>query len=243
MEWSEEETQELQELQDAANDATACDKVLAVAARAVELVAARGGEMTADQVHDALDDLGDSPAQRALGQHIAAQGARIAELEARCAALSVAGEEPIEHVNMACGNCEGVQPESCATGNHPMLLSDLEEDDQPLQEGSLEVVYPRSGTCTHDDAKTPGHSERVKERREAVVATLADARPETEDSAAAIEEGAEVNAYDRGAEAMRAACWEAVQEVLQRHGWSESGLAIDAKSAIEGATPCHRPSM
>jgi hypothetical protein len=96
--------------------------------------------------------------------------------------------------------------------------------------------YPCSPTCTHEDAATPGHPERVKERSEEVTATLADARPETLESAAAIEEGAESDAYDRGAEAMRVACWEAIQPKLD-------ALGVDAttreffKRAIEGAAP------
>lgn len=72
--WSEEEKHDLA--------LHARDGWLAVATRAVELVRARGGTMTADQVHDALDDLGDSPAQRVLSQHIAAQGATVATLQA-----------------------------------------------------------------------------------------------------------------------------------------------------------------
>jgi hypothetical protein len=35
-----------------------------------------------------------------------------------------------------------------------------------------ESNYPCSSTCTHDDAATPGHAERVKERSEAVLAAV-----------------------------------------------------------------------
>lgn len=46
-------------------------------------------------------------------------------------------------------------------------------------------------------------------------------------------------ARERGAEDMRAACWEAVQEVLAKNGWTRhSGqLREDFKAAIDGAVP------
>jgi hypothetical protein len=78
--------------------------------------------------------------------------------------------------------------------------------------------YPCSPTCTHDDARTPGHSERVKERSELIRVS--------NDSHAA------------GAEAMRAACWEAVQGELQSNGYGPDSMTWKRmKSAIEGAVP------
>jgi len=87
------------------------------------------------------------------------------------------------------------------------------------------VRYPCSLTCTHDDAATPGHPERVKERSEAVVRI-------------GMHSAEMVDAWDKGAEATRAACWAAVQPVLQRHGWtSKDGTWTEIKAAIEGAAP------
>lgn len=57
-----------------------------IATRAVELVAARGGTMTAEQLEHTLKNIGNPMTNGALlRQHIAAQGARIAELEASAA--------------------------------------------------------------------------------------------------------------------------------------------------------------
>jgi archaellum component FlaC len=108
------------------------------------------------------------------------------------------------------------------------------------------VRYPCSPTCTHDDAAKPGHPERVKEQSAKVMAMaggvpqspLEDASPETEESSEAIARYAESYAYDRGAEAMRAECLEAVLGVLQNHGYpSEMMLWKEVKAAIEGAVP------
>lgn len=84
--------------------------------------------------------------------------------------------------------------------------------------------YPCSSTCTHADAETPGHPERMKERSEAFREPC-----DHEDS----------TVYHRGAEAMRAACWEAVQEALEpgfpREGWQ---LLWDTlKAAVDGVKP------
>lgn len=92
--------------------------------------------------------------------------------------------------------------------------------------------WPCSPTCTHDDAWTPGHPERVKERSEAFA--------EAADAAAGLvarDRGLQ-HAYDNGADAMRAACWEAVQGQLQALGFYAGSPAWNVlKAAIEGATP------
>lgn len=97
----------------------------------------------------------------------------------------------------------------------------------------VSVRYPCSDTCTHDDAATSGHPERVKEHKSALDAVLRanyDAARADDDNSAA-----ESDSYDRGAEAMRAACWEAVQRKIWQHGLHN--LEADFKAAIEGATP------
>ena len=92
------------------------------------------------------------------------------------------------------------------------------------------VSYPCSDTCTHDDAATPGHPERVKERSEAVVEATARADQAFRSYGHGAEDG-----YQEGAEAMRAACWEAVRHRLWNHGLYQ--YTQDFKAAIEGAAP------
>jgi predicted nuclease with TOPRIM domain len=112
----------------------------------------------------------------------------------------------------------------------------------------LSVRYPCAPTCTHDDARTPGHPERVRQRSEAVEAALAPSyshgdslHTDVPPGSPVVESGEEQEArgYDDGAEAMRAACWEAVQEYLDVSGLATSAPAMrDAlKAAIEGAAP------
>lgn len=101
--------------------------------------------------------------------------------------------------------------------------------------------WPCSPTCTHDDAKTPGHPERVKGRSEAFWSAM-----HPNGACECCGEGlcswcrqAEAAAqFTDGAEAMRVACWGAVQNVAQGHGvgWN-SGLWKALKEAIESATP------
>jgi hypothetical protein len=97
-------------------------------------------------------------------------------------------------------------------------------------------LYPCSATCTHDDAATPGHPERVKEGSEAMWRIVApDAPGDVPDRADDDNTAAESDAYDRGAEAMRAACWEAVHRVCDLEGLGEH-MTEHFKSVIVGAT-------
>lgn len=92
--------------------------------------------------------------------------------------------------------------------------------------------YPCSDTCTHGDAATPGHPERVKERSEAFE-QLVWSKERSADWRFGFEDGKE-----RGAEAMRAACWEAVASLLTVEGLCDSdALYNQLKRAIESATP------
>lgn len=99
--------------------------------------------------------------------------------------------------------------------------------------------HPCSATCTHDDAATPGHPEREKERSEAVIAAAGadDVLPVHPKPVGRVLTPRDADAYEEGVEAMRAACWEAVQGVLQKHGWSGEQVVNDFKAAIEGAAP------
>lgn len=102
--------------------------------------------------------------------------------------------------------------------------------------------HPCSDTCTHDDAATPGHPERVREQS-AAVARAALGMPEDPIAALAkevgVKTGREISSFrlghENGAEAMRAVCWEAVQRKIWQHGLHN--LEADFKAAIEGATP------
>jgi hypothetical protein len=131
-------------------------------------------------------------------------------------------------------------PQCVACGEEP--VTQLEQDPPALGAKCAAAVapgatfnehgakrYPCSDTCTHDDAATPGHPERVKERSEAVTAAVD--VPEDYDWGES-----EPDPYQRGSEAMRAACWEAAQARCERWGFSD-GFRADLKAAIEGATP------
>lgn len=131
------------------------------------------------------------------------------ELKARCATLSAAGEVLGAHVD-----CKTGEPVDRAPGS--------QFDDYGR------MRYPCSPTCTHEDAAKPGHPERVKDRSEAFKAAVDKNLPEIRES----------EQYQAGAEAMRAACWEAVSDLLQEWGWAETDKACDhIKAAIEGAVP------
>lgn len=100
--------------------------------------------------------------------------------------------------------------------------------------------WPCSPTCTHDDAWNPGHPERVKERSEAVsdAATRHYVSRDLSDEQERALDRLLDDARDNGAEAMRAACWEAVQPLLQRLGFTaDQRMWAEFKTAIEGATP------
>jgi hypothetical protein len=170
----------------------------------------------------------------------AKERARIAE--SRCA-LSAAGQvlsavadrpgEPEE--NAPRDLVETVTVTGELAGTAPTLISKTKR-------------YPCSPTCTHDDATKPGHPERVKERSEAVKAAmecppscpshLNSGHTHQGNDPGGRMHGDYADGYDAGAEAMRAACWEAVQGVLERFGWGSGSECERAfKSAIEGAAP------
>lgn len=127
---------------------------------------------------------------------------------------------------------EGMAPTGLGD-QHPPTIAELEAilsapagaysvTVQPSGEIRAVKRYPCSPTCTHDDAATPGHPERVKERSALFVGSIV-----------ASEAG-----YEAGAEAMRAACWGAVQERLSLLGIGPEDMVWgDCKYAIEGAAP------
>lgn len=99
--------------------------------------------------------------------------------------------------------------------------------------------YPCSPTCTHDDAANPGHPERVKRLSDAwekMHSTGYSERVKRRGETAVERPDLEALAWDAGAEAMRAACLEAVQREGQKFGLSTVALA-QFKAAIEGAAP------
>lgn len=162
-----------------------------------------------------------------LSKRLADALADSARLQARCEGLSVAGQVLSEHVDKK----DNEPPCDHSHGGVEVRANGIEyciECDEP-------VSYPCSSTCTHDDARTTGHAERVKGRGEAVSETLAQGLAAYDEAHADMKANAE---YDAGAEAMRAACWEAVQEQMRRMGWVSSERAWrEFKAAIEGATP------
>lgn len=113
------------------------------------------------------------------------------------------------------------------------------------RDGQVRAVkrYPCSDTCTHDDAASPGHQQRVKEQS-AAVARAALGMPEDHVAAVAKEVGAKTGrevssfrlGYERGAAAMRAACLEAIQDEKDEIGLTDY-QRDRLKAAIEGAVP------
>jgi len=68
------------------------------------------------------------------------------------------------------------------------------------------------------------------------VKAVGDLGEDTTEEARAYDAGL-TTGYDNGAEAMRAACWEAVKGQLQVFGMADGLLESVLKKAIEGATP------
>lgn len=227
----------------------------AIASRAVELAAARGGTM-ADEVDAHLQAIyagEDAPVGR-MGEIIAAfaaLGARNATLEAEVTTLSErlvqANQRAQENWDKQEAERERLQGErdavlrraehaeerirqlaiagqelSAAVDKHVGAPSDVAPGSTFTEKSARR--YPCSPTCTHDDAATPGHSERVKVRSEAFKA----------DPSLSVTEAA---TYEQGAEAMRAQIRADVAAECDRHGlaWTPAFKAIIA--AIMGAKP------
>lgn len=161
---------------------------------------------------------------------------RVRMLKARLATLQVAGEVPSQHADKTAGTPSRFGDAGAADvvlrcmscrGDHPhrWFLRASEQGEgwrcSNCGESSSALRYPCSLTCTHDDAAIPGHAERVKEESEAFKSEL-----ELEDD--------HPEAFAAGAEAMRAACLEAVMQVVDAEG--AGSLADRLKTAIEGAT-------
>lgn len=238
MEWSEEEQEALRLCQQHGGGWPQ------IAALSVVLAAARGGTLTADAIRTWSDV---HPESQQVVQHIFAQGARIAVLEAAERATFrdgrdegyTEGVESIRRRSLEAGNLErliaehglptamrwvveGKEPEQ-STAPHGDYGGELREEHEEIQH------YPRSPPCRHP--------ERAKDRGEAFNgdADVCEHRVDRRDTCGDCE-------YERGekngAEAMRVACWEAVQGVLERFGWgSGSECERTFKAAIEGATP------
>jgi hypothetical protein len=105
--------------------------------------------------------------------------------------------------------------------------------------------FPCGPNCTHDDATTPGHPERVKERSEAVNGLTLTATHEGLPGDVLISPSGSGNDgggkakdlhFERGAEAMRAACLWEVRNWAQRVGLGEYEMDM-LKAVIEGAVP------
>lgn len=175
-----------------------------------------------------------------------------------CVAERDAARAEVDRLKVSLGN-------ALAAGQVLSEHVDTMETRSPYERWPHPNRYPCSPTCTHDDAKTPGHPERVRERSKAVKqAILADATPQQdlESMCSFIEEEGDMETaqamrrfrehldqspppcdhedstvYHRGAEAMRAACLIALREGFASVGaWDRETEQIVTR-AIEGATP------
>jgi len=191
-------------------------EVLAVASRAVELheaeLLAKGGTLTAEQitmmrgsyrnVNFTADEF------KALFEHLAAQGARVAALEAEVAHAQEGNLADIRRVDfeMTCSAC----------GPTPHRF-------QPSHDAG------RFWRCSECGAIC--HGPLVLEQSKCSVTNQQVCPSETKASATG-----HSDAYEKGAEAMRAACWEAVHRVSETLGLGPTEREM-FKRAIEGATP------
>lgn len=193
--------------------------VLAVATRAVDLVAARGGTMTAGKLQSALDLIDPLLALR-ISEHIAALGARLAVVEAELA-------ESAACVTLARDEMDKArQSEAVWRKRMEEVVAEL-ADVAPGVLGRLDVLGRVKMLKAHVSALQAAGgvlSAHVDKTAGGKVDTLG----------IALESAFE--GYDDGAEAMRAACLESAQEALHKHGCDRS-LWEDIKAAIEGATP------
>lgn len=141
--------------------------------------------------------------------------ARAEHAEARVRELAIAGQvlsaTVDKHVGQEC-------PPSCPSHLNSGHIH-RDDDSKPQR-------HPCSPTCTHDDAATPGHPERVKDRSEAFV--------EQATREARTYDDGKRHGFADGVEAMRVACWEAIQPLT--HSMSEHERQ-QFKAAIEGAAP------
>lgn len=201
-------------------------------------------------------------AGRAIRGHISAKGARIAVLEAeneRCLRLASEacakserlekeGRRRLSSMRPLISQLAALSVEMAKVVGEP-IFPDGGTVERLTVTGSMHgkvlhhsetFRYPCSPTCTHDDAAAPGHAERSE-----AVAQASDHGAPIEDDcerceSPVVQSGEEQasDAYDEGAEAMRAACWEAAQVILRQEGVTANMPWWNRlKAAIEGATP------
>lgn len=270
MEWSKEEVKALMECCPAGVSPL---EVFAIATRAVELVAARYRTTTVeeetatlDSIRSMDDHIADAAEAKAL-EHLAAQGARLAVLEAERDALKAelrqarlciqklrggtretvySLEQQVESIrrrSLEAGNLERLIAEKgipatmrwVVDGTHPTrcLCSAASERTDVLHMPGCPLFRGRcSPTCTHDDAASPGHPERVKERSEAFM------HPNGRCTCAG--EGTcrwcqRVTGEEAAIEAMRAACIRDAREWCERNGILDAWPSLFV--ALNGSTP------
>lgn len=179
---------------------------------------------------------------------------RVRMLKAQLAALSVDMAKVVgEPTTTDCPSTEACAVCGTASGFpcNPRVRRHLRECGDPSR-CALVTRYPCSPTCTHDDAATPGHAERVKERSEAFRKTCTGGRecspgcdahgvgPRNDIEARLRNLDTYARGHEEGADAMRAACLIALAEVMEAEGYSDAGPGTvhgRLKAAIEGAVP------
>jgi hypothetical protein len=235
----------------------ALDRLAASGARSAaleaELLTVRGERAEWMERTKTLEVWRDNAMSSALGANKRAKElrARAEHAEARVRELAIAGQALSEHVDRTTGGCDcaatGIACIHCARRaapypeRHPHAFvrpphggagcwSEVASGGRCAWPEDAHVVgtsascFPCSPTCTHDDAAMPGHPERVKERSEAFM-------EQTTREARTYDDG-KCHGFVDGAEAMRAACWEAIQPLT--HSMSEHERQ-QFKAAIEGA--------
>lgn len=236
------------------------DQVRAIMTRTGELVAARGGTMTAEGLSAAFAELRESleSATPSTGRdddllrlwqvraHSIAQGARLvvvaAQLEESAACLAVAKAE------MDAARQERATARLAITAGNGMLEDARKEVevlktagavlsahvDKTAGEVATQVLDIRSDGTVVANCTTCG----AAYSKDSDDSTCAPCTPLKPNLLGPVLTTSNAEAFDEGAEAMRAACWEAVRLKLQEYGWtSNTELGRAMKETIEGATP------
>lgn len=225
----------------------------AVATRALEIAAALGGTMTAEQIR-ALWDMtargtptGNVRMREAL-DHISALGARVAALEehrglAKNEGLEEAARFHESSASAARANAWRLRDErkenlARRNDNIAVLHTAWARQIRAMKVGGKPPVrFPCSPTCIHDDALRPGHPERVKDQSAALslmtedrctgCGTLIAEHPLKPECGAIQEDGIDLLsprvAYEQGSEEMRSTCLTAGDDVLIRFGYGRKG--------------------
>lgn len=207
------------------------ERVRTLMSKAVELVAARGGTLTAEEIavlrQSGLDD------DVRVVRHIDAQGARIAVVEKERNDLFNRAAKAELDAEEARAATEAIRRRTLEAANLERMISE-----HGLPAAAAITKCPQ---CGGEVEEGYGHASGAVQPAPYIYCVKSCGWRHTVKGEVVWNPTREQEAwFDSGAEAMRAACWEAVQEELQRSGYlkgPKNALWGRIKAAIEGATP------